>query len=124
MAIKAIIFDFDGVVVGDSEYIKENSWEAVVLKLGEESREPLLRARATFSKGRGSRYDIIKDTLAELKYPPEQIPALVNQYAEVYNQAVQAAIFKKGVRPIDREGLNKLAIHYPLYINSATPEAA
>lgn len=124
MAIKAIIFDFDGVVVADSEYIKEDSWEAVVTAIGVKSREPLVRAREKFSKGRGSRYDIIKDALEVLRYPTGQIPTLVSRYAEVYNQAVQAAILQKGVRPIDREGLEKLEKKYPLYINSATPEAA
>ncbi len=124
LLIKAITFDFDGVIVADSEYIKEDSWEVVVRVLGEISREPIIAARQAFSKGRGSRYDIIAATLSSLGYSEEKIPEFTNNLAEVYNEEVQRGILRKGVRPIDRRGLSELALSYPLYINSATPESA
>lgn len=124
MSIKAIIFDFDGVIVADSEYIKEDCWDAVVKELGEGARQPLLSARHKFANGKGSRYDIIKDALIVLNYQSEQIDGLVNHCAAVYNGAVQAGILKKGVWPADYESLRRMSLRYPLYINSATPEIA
>ncbi|MSU75695.1 MAG: HAD family hydrolase [Candidatus Magasanikbacteria bacterium] len=122
--IKAITFDFDGVIVADSEYIKEDSWEAVIAELGESARQPLATTRQTFSKGKGSRFDIIEAALKDLKMPATEIIAAVPRLAQVYNRAVQTAILEKGIRPVDREGIAALAKHCPLYINSATPEIA
>jgi phosphoglycolate phosphatase-like HAD superfamily hydrolase len=122
--IKAITFDFDGVIVADSEYSKEDSWEAVIAELGESARRPLAAARQAFSKGKGSRFDIIEAALKELKMPATEIVVAVPRLAEVYNRAVQTAILEKGIRPVDKEGLAALAKEHPLYINSATPEIA
>jgi len=122
--IKALVFDFDGVIIVDSEFIKEDTWKVIASELGDNSSAAIEQARIKYSESNGSRYDIIREALKILKYPSKKINKLVNIYASRYNEVVQGELLKKGIAEDDKKVLKRLAKYYSLYINSATPEEA
>lgn len=120
-----IVFDFDGVVVANSEFEKEKAWETMGRELAIQDAHALRAARETFANGNGSRYDILRASFSNGQRSEEEISRLVEQYAARYNEIVQGAILRLGIRPEDQEGLERLVrAGYFLYVNSATPEDA
>ena len=118
--IKAIAFDFDGVIV-DSNRLKYEAWFRIFPESEGVShelvRDVLLRIKQT-------RYDILQEIFNKLGRTHEQSEQFVATYAMRYNKVVQDAIALGGLIPGVRETLVMLSQHYAIYINSATPETA
>ncbi len=124
MPIKIIVFDFDDVVVL-SEQIKQDSWFKIFPEYNlSEIKPKFLKAIEYYSKGKGSRFDILAMLFKFLGKKEEDIPALVEEYSNRYNTHVQRDILEKGVTDDNRDVLVNLSKKYRLYINSATPEEA
>jgi phosphoglycolate phosphatase-like HAD superfamily hydrolase len=128
--MKLIILDFDGVII-DSEKLKRDAWitllevtdDPVGFSWGSHDPRVLIQnAYETWIDGaqRGSRYEIIDHMMYEAGYPKSD--SSVSWYAKKYNDIVQRGITETGVSFHTRKTLKSLSQHYPLYLNSATPE--
>lgn len=118
--IKAIVFDFDGVIV-DSNRFKRDAWFEVFPPEEGVSAELIKRVWARIKQ---TRYDIIRAIFTELGRPTEEVERAVIHYAEVYNRVVQSGLAHIGFMPGTAEALEGLARTHRLYVNSATPEDA
>jgi len=121
--IRVIVFDFDGVIVRDSEFFKQEAWAAIFSIYDGKATEYFHEAEAKYGGGRdGDRYEILRHIFARLAEPGDRIPSLVKAGAAAFNAYVERKILEVGVEPSDRRVLEDLSKRYPLYINSATPE--
>lgn len=118
--IKIIVFDFDGVIVRNSEFGKEKAWSIILPK---ESKEKILKYKEKWSGGKGSRFDILRDLALDSGIKQDQVDRWVFRKSEEYNQITSDIILKEGILIKDREALMKLERHFRLYMNSATPES-
>lgn len=120
--ITVIVFDFDGVIVRSSEFLKREAWQVVLASYGRAMRH-FGEAEAKYGGGRGGdRYDVLRYVFEKLSEPTNKIPSLVETAAAAYNAHLQKRIAEVGVEPSDRKALQELSVRYPLYINSATPD--
>ena len=123
MALKVIIFDFDGTLV-DSNDIKYQAFfelfprddvhKAVITEVLKEYREQ-------------SRYVILEKILRGLQTNKKQLPSLeqeVEKYAGRYNSAVVNLVKRCNEKPGTAEMLNFLHQRYKLYLSSTTPEVS
>ena len=119
--IKAVVLDFDGVIV-DSNRLKRESF----LALFPQTTEVVAIVGAILSqKWRQSRFEILRAAVKGLNLASEEeIEALVSDYALRYNEKVQRGIAEMGLIPGVGECLAALAEKYPLYLNSGTYEPA
>jgi phosphoglycolate phosphatase len=121
--ITVIVFDFDGVIVRSSEFLKREAWQVVLGSYGERAMSHFGDAEARYGEGRGGdRYDVLRYIFERLSKPTNQIPSLVEAAAGAFNAYLQKRISEVGVEPSDRKALQELSSRYPLYINSATPD--
>lgn len=122
---KAIVLDFDGVVVRRSEFYKQEAWARVFVSYGEGYRLFFERAEREFGGGRGGdRFDILRETYRGLGEPEEKIPSLVDAGAKAFDGYVQAMIMEVGITDQDRQILEAFSRETPIYLNSATPTEA
>lgn len=117
--IKAIVFDFDGVLV-DSNRLKREAW----FKLFSEKEVSRAFITDVLAKVKVTRYDILREIFRRLGKPESEIESLVSRYAGMYNEIVQGGIFSMGLNPGAKETLSDLKTKFNLYLNSATPEEA
>lgn len=124
--VKAIVFDFDGVIVRQSELFKREGWEQLFAS-HQRAWELFQEAEKKFGHGRGGdRYDILHHIFSGL-YPDEsegKREERVQSTAQEYDAFVQRRIVEAHVDPIDRMTLERLSKKYALYVNSATPKEA
>lgn len=118
--IKAIVFDFDGVIVRNSEFTKESAWLDIFPRKYE--RE-ILKSRQKFAGGKGSRFEILRELASIFKMPEEKVDRWIQDKAEEYARITSLATIREGVLTEDFDALQKLSIKYSLYLNSATPES-
>lgn len=120
--IKAIVFDFDGVIVRQSEFSKQEVWEEL-FPLGTPEREEFSKAEKLYGGGRGGdRFDIIR-------YVYENVPKLRGTTLESivadtechFDETVQMRIVNEGILAHDKQTLVELSRSRSLYLNSATP---
>lgn len=119
-----IVFDFDGVIVLGSERTKQRCWFELFSPHGEEAIAALTKALERYGQGRGSRYDIIRDTLLALGMPEKRMAKLIEAYSNEYTQKVRAGILAEGIRNEDRRALDFLSKKADLFINTGTPQSA
>lgn len=119
--IKAVVLDFDGVIV-DSNRLKRESFFA----LFPQTEEVASVVVAILSqKWRQSRFEILRETIKQLNLAGEaEIESLVAAYARRYNEKVQRGIAEMGLIPGVGEWLAELSQKYLLYLNSGTYEPA
>ena len=117
--IKAIVFDFDGVIVRNSEFTKESAWSDIFPRKYE--RE-ILKARQKFAGGKGSRLEIIRELAPLFNISEEKVDGWENKKAEKNARITSTATMQEGILIEDFIALKKLSVKYPLYLNSATPE--
>lgn len=118
--IKAIVFDFDGVIV-DSNRLKEEAFFRVFEGSREVSRELVADVlRRNF----GTRFDILRDILTRSGAGEDRIVQLMDEGARRFDALVQGEIAERGLVDGARELLASLGEKFCLYINSATPETA
>lgn len=122
--IKAIVFDFDGVIVRNSEFSKESAWLNIFPR--EHERE-ILKARQKFVGGKGSRLEIIRELAPLFNIPEEKVDRWIDRWiqdkAEEYARITSLATIQEGVLAEDFGALHELSMKYRLYLNSATPES-
>lgn len=117
--IKAIVFDFDGVIVRNSEFTKESAWSDIFPRKYESE---ILKARQKFAGGKGSRFEIIRELAPIFNIPEEKVDRWIQDKAEDYARITSMATMQEGILIEDFIALKKLSVKYPLYLNSATPE--
>ncbi len=132
--VKAIVFDFDGVITVRGEGLKEEAWEILAGNIDTEeagkteefiNKLRFYRGEYGQGKGKGSRYDILEKSLESVfGYVGEKLKNKVSFYSAVYDKSVQAMILDDGLLPDTREALKELSDNFPLYVNSASPEEA
>jgi len=121
--ITVIVFDFDGVIVRSSGFLKREAWQVVLASYGRRAMPHFAEAEAKYSEGRGGdRYDVLRYIFEKLSEPINKIPSLIETGAAAFNAHLQKRIAEVGVEPSDRRALEELSTRYPLYINSATPD--
>lgn len=121
--LMAIVFDFDGVIVQDSEFFKQEAWRLVLAPYGQKEMDCFRQAEEKYGGGRGGdRFDILQEIYECLGEPADTIPSLVNEAAALFNVYLQKRILEVGVERNTRGALEELSKSYALYINSATPE--
>jgi phosphoglycolate phosphatase len=117
--VKVLIFDFDGVIV-DSNRLKRAAWDHV---FSDQNITPRLVSEIV-ARNKGDRHDIVREILAAGGATGHDMDALVDQHSRRFNTLVQHGLLQMGVSPRSRHALVDLSEKYPLYINSATPQAA
>jgi phosphoglycolate phosphatase-like HAD superfamily hydrolase len=120
--IKAIIFDFDGTLI-KSNHIKYNAWFDVFIpdQALSVALEIVLEKHLELS-----RFIIIRKVLEEVYgvLPPgEETEAQISHYADRYNDLVFDAAKKCAELPGASALLERLALQFPLYCSSNTPES-
>jgi phosphoglycolate phosphatase-like HAD superfamily hydrolase len=126
-AIGAIVFDFDGVIVRDSEFLKDRAWDEIFKEWPgwDTSVRPVFRqSLLRVNKIGGSRFEILCDFFGVLGKSESDVAALTASYAVRFDSIVQEGILQCGVTDTDRAALAFLSKKFPLCINSATPEDA
>ena len=119
--IKAVVLDFDGVIV-DSNWLKRESFFALFPQTGEVAS---IVGAILSQKWRQSRFEILREAIKRLNLASEEeIDGLVSVYARRYNDMVQRGIAAMGLIPGVGECLAALAQKYLLYLNSGTYEPA
>lgn len=121
--ITTIVFDFDGVIVSNSEFAKHAAWHEI-LAPHKDSYESLLKeAEEKFAFGRkGDRFDMLRHILTGLNV--DKIEERISVLAAEYDLYVQRHISAEGVSDDVRAAIAELSERYSLYINSGTPETA
>lgn len=113
--VKAIIFDFDGVLVDSLKLKRKAYFKLFPLKHSKIIKETLK------DMGGRLRSEIITSILLTLDQTKENFEEKINEYVERYNQVVEQEIIKKGLINGVRKTLKKLSKTTSLYLNSSTP---
>lgn len=117
--IKAIAFDFDGVLA-DSNRLKKDAYFAVLPK----SEHALVKAVLADKNVVQTRTAVFRAMFAKKGLSDKNLDFEAGRFSGLYNNAVQEGIEKMGLVPGASEMLQKLSEKYSLYINSHTPEDA
>lgn len=121
MEVKAVVFDFDGVLVTHSEFLKEGAWADIVSR--HEGIGPnFIKANDHFGFGKpGDRFDILRMMFEEYGLTGGVLEETIAKEAEFFNNFVQEGIVKEGLAEgvvYTLESLTKMSL--PLYVNSGT----
>lgn len=122
--IRAIAFDFDGVISPGGELLKLRAWDLLATTENEQFQKELIATRTALVDGKRNRFSVISATLSACGFSAESIPLATEQLAGRYNDIVQKLLFETGIPVSTHETLATLSSKLPLYINSATPENA
>lgn len=122
--MKATVFDFDGVIVLDSESFKEEAWALVFAPYPEEVwRARFRESKELFGYGkRGDRYDVIRHVLAGVDPDGTQDAGLIEAIATAFDEHLQQRIREAGPASGCVPLLEDLSARMPLFINSGTSE--
>ncbi len=121
MAIKAIIFDFDGVILPDSQHAKDTAYLKLFPEKDTRVSVLLPELSRRYGGGRGDRRDIIKDLYLELEDrtpTPDELAILVQKFSDIITKEIDNMV----PPPSTVLALKTLSEKYPLYLASATPQ--
>jgi phosphoglycolate phosphatase-like HAD superfamily hydrolase len=120
---KAIVFDFDGVLVSHSEFFKEEGWKKVFAPYASTYEPYFIEASSRFSFGKkGDRFDILRYVYERLRV--DAIEDHIATGAALFDSYVQERILNVGLAPGARDTLEILSTRFPLYVNSGTATIA
>ena len=118
MALKVIVFDFDGTLI-DSNQLKYNAF----FKLFPDDAHHASTVRDVLIQiGEASRYDIIEKILARLEDQPIILQRDIDELADRYNAIVLDGAKRCSEIPGAAQTLKSLAPTHRLYVSSTTPE--
>ncbi len=118
MAIKVIVFDFDGTLV-DSNRLKYDAW----FQLFPNDAHHAGTVKAALARiGEASRYDIIEAILKDLSRRPGVMQSDIDALADRYNDIVLHAAKHCAEIPGAGQTLKSLVRDYHMYVSSTTPE--
>ncbi len=117
---RVVVFDFDGVIVPDSEKFKSDAWHALYSE--SHARTLFEETEQKFGRGRGGdRHDIIRHVLAGLGVAGIELGLRTASDAARFDELVQEQICRAGVSSETREALATCSASVPTYLNTATP---
>lgn len=119
--IKAVVFDFDGVLTKGGEELKEQAWDFLADPWSDQAKKWLAEARRKFGQGKGSRFVILDYVICQFGHALTFDEAVVPAYAECYDRLVQKLLMDSGLAEGARYALADLEQDYDLFVNSATP---
>ncbi len=117
--IKAIAFDFDGVLA-DSNQLKHDAYFAIL----PESDHILVKTILADTNVVQTRTAVFRTMLVKKGLFGEKLDFEASRFSGLYNNFVQEGIEGMGLVPGAQDTLRKLSEKYSLYINSHTPEDA
>ena len=124
---KTVVFDFDGVLVLDSDGIfKQEAWQRILWPY-RGRYEPLLQAaKNTYGSGKsGGREEIFAYVYRNLGISESEISRLTSFASRQFDDYVQMRIRHSGLAPGARELIEELwDVGLLLYVNSGTPDDA
>src|SRR6185369_1898624 len=103
--INTIVFDFDGVIVRNSEFGKEKVWEHILPK---DIQEHVKIAREKITGGRGSRLDVLREIVPFMNIKPEQVDAWVSSKSKEFDDFTRQFTLHDGILEGDRKTLEVL----------------
>lgn len=121
MSRLVLSFDVDGTLTVRGEPLKQEAWNLLGRGQPKHVWEALLKARAKYSGGHGSRYDIVREMLQEIGVAAGELDMKTEEWAEAYQAAVMSLI-RDDFRPDVSAVLKSLQRRCKLYVNSATEE--
>lgn len=117
MSLKAIVFDFDGVII-DSTSVKTEAFVDTYADCSDKIRQ-YVREYHEANQGCPRRQKIEHFAAVIGENTPACIEQRVNRFAElVFKKVMQCSLFE-GVR----EGLDELSLRHTLFVASATPQS-
>jgi len=120
--IRAIVFDFDGVLTVAGEDAKQDAWKPIEATWMPVFCKLRLEAEKKFRHAKGSRFDILRETFQKAGCPETLIESMVTVYAEAYGISVIELLKQSGMPLGAKDMLGQLANRFPLFLNSGTPE--
>lgn len=127
MKAKVVVFDFDGVLVRDSDALfKKEAWDIAFSRWKGRYETFLIEANQIYGSGKsGGRLEIIQYILGKLDVSEEEIPTLTREVSEVFDKNVQSKILEANLVPGSKELLQTLKdLGIIIYINSGTTTSA
>lgn len=124
--IKVVVWDFDGVLVENSETFKAQAWQQVFAEY-QGTYEPFFaEAEKKYTHGKyGDRFDILRYVYRRIGFAGDGLEAQILMGAERFNQLVQAMIKRAGLTPGAGTALEQLsAKEVPMYLYSSTATMA
>lgn len=122
-SFKAIVFDFDGVIVRRSEEVKHEVWFEIFPPDDTLPRDVMEAIISKNSGEKGNRTDIARELLRARGVEGTDLEEKAKQLAEQFTLAAHLGVLKERVVTEDRQALALLSNSLPLFINSSTPEA-
>jgi phosphoglycolate phosphatase-like HAD superfamily hydrolase len=120
MSIKAIIFDFDGVILPDSQHAKDTAYLKLFPKEEAHISAILPEISHRYGGGRGDRRDIIRDLFSMIhgRAPAhDEFEVLVQRFSKSITEEIDQMV----PPPSTIHALERFSQRYPLYLASATP---
>lgn len=120
MAVKVIVFDFDGTLV-QSNGIK---YQVFFQLFPDDDQHKQVVRQVLAADGEETRYVILERILAALGISPHERPQRVMELADRYNEQVVQGVKNCPESPGAEALLRQVSKSYPLYVSSTTPETA
>lgn len=126
MQTKTVAFDFDGVLVLDSENYKKEAWGKALAPYTGHYEPYLNEAVRLYGSGKpGGRKEILSYIFTKLGVGEAEFDRTVEEAAKVFDDYVQSMIMAAGLVPEAKPMLKKLRKRdIPLYLNSGTATSA
>lgn len=127
--VKVVVCDVDDVLIEGSEDAKDAAWFPIFGEISKEKLAPVIKeAQQKILGGKGNRKNIAHDVLIRFVFAPaeakEKLEHEVERRCELFDNEVQTAMRRIGVRPEARAALLLLKKRFPLYVNTGIPVEA
>ncbi len=114
--VKAIVFDFDGVLVDSLEFKREAYFKLFPTKYSQVVTKTLKEMDGRI------RSEIISTILIKTGLPKKDLKDKLDKYIKKYNYLVEEQIIKKGLIEGVKKTLKDLSKTGNIYLNSSTPQ--
>lgn len=121
--MKAVVFDFDGVFVLDSDGVfKKKAWDVALRAYGDQYKPFHREGESMFGSGKpGGRVEIFRHIYGRLGVSADRLNELVTEGSRVFDEYVQGRILEAGLVPGAMDMLENLSARsLSIYLNSGT----